>query len=642
MIYFILSTLKIMLYLLLIIITSVGSGSLLTKKINGITYFEKFSLSAGIGFIFISLFVFMLSALHLLYMKLLIILLILSVIIFIQPFSKLLKMLFSEIKSLKKELSPVSYFFIIGIILLLIIPFILALMPQTSWDAMVYHLQTPKVYLQNHGFVSMQYDLYANMPMNVQMIYMLGMSLGDDRLPALIHFTMAILLLLAIFGFAKRMYSTKSAILSVMLFLLSPSILSQLGFAYVDIAMAYFFFLFFILIYEYFYAGNKNTLILCGLLAGYIAGIKLTSGTFIAGIILLIFIKNIFVKKINFVCLIKDMFFISAIGLIIFSPWMIKSLYYTANPLYPMLYKYYGGMNLDANIVNQLTAWHLNIGMGRDAIHTITALWNVFFMSAESYSNFAGKVSPAILIFTLFAVISKPFKRERFDLFILTIALFYLWFLGSQQIRFLFPILTLFCVIGGSLFYNIENKFGKNNLNSEIIVLLITLPFVLIAFNYMTAYANVLVSKEYIFGKETKSQYLEKRFPLYDFFKKVEKITSESDKFIIVMENRGYYFDRKYYSDSSYEGPFFYNMAYDSKTNNQLKIKFQSIGVDYIICNLSHRESMNRDVQDNKIFTDENFKNIFLDGSKIVDDFLNKDCELLIKENDFALYKIKS
>ncbi|MEW5807304.1 MAG: hypothetical protein AB1756_08175 [Acidobacteriota bacterium] len=79
------------------------------------------------------------------------------------------------------------------IVCILVLLFFHALTPGIAWDDDVYHLNLPKLYLKNHGFLRIPYNIYSNWPMNFEMLYTLGMSVQDHVTSKLIHYGFGIL-----------------------------------------------------------------------------------------------------------------------------------------------------------------------------------------------------------------------------------------------------------------------------------------------------------------------------------------------------------------------------------------------------------------------------------------------------------------
>ncbi|MEE9118969.1 MAG: hypothetical protein V3U02_10310, partial [Calditrichia bacterium] len=101
---------------------------------------------------------------------------------------------------------------------------ILSYVPPVSKDALTHHLAVPKLYL-NHGGIyeipSLEFSYY---PMNIDLLYMIPLYLGNDILAKYIHFTFALLTGWLIFDYLKRRINNLSALFGALLFLSIPII----------------------------------------------------------------------------------------------------------------------------------------------------------------------------------------------------------------------------------------------------------------------------------------------------------------------------------------------------------------------------------------------------------------------------------
>ncbi|MBI4315303.1 MAG: hypothetical protein HY679_05160, partial [Chloroflexi bacterium] len=88
--------------------------------------------------------------------------------------------------------------------LMLGLAFVRALAPPTAWDALVYHLTGPKLYLQA-GRIQHDLDLmYLGFPQWGSMVFAWGMLLASPLLAQLFHWTFALLTLALLPGAANR------------------------------------------------------------------------------------------------------------------------------------------------------------------------------------------------------------------------------------------------------------------------------------------------------------------------------------------------------------------------------------------------------------------------------------------------------
>ena len=131
----------------------------------------------------------------------------------------------------------------IRVILLVLLVFlciaisILCCAPPVSKDALTHHLAVPKLYIE-HGSIyeipSMPASYY---PMNLDLLYLIPLYLGNDIVPKFIHFSFALLTAWLIFGHLKRRINTIYALLGVIFFISTPIIVKLSITVYVDLGL---------------------------------------------------------------------------------------------------------------------------------------------------------------------------------------------------------------------------------------------------------------------------------------------------------------------------------------------------------------------------------------------------------------------
>ena len=54
-----------------------------------------------------------------------------------------------------------------------------ALWPRVSWDANVYHLTVPRLYVEHGGFRRIPFNVYSNWPLNTELLFVVASLLRD-------------------------------------------------------------------------------------------------------------------------------------------------------------------------------------------------------------------------------------------------------------------------------------------------------------------------------------------------------------------------------------------------------------------------------------------------------------------------------
>ena len=136
-----------------------------------------------------------------------------------------------------------------GMAVLLFVIWVQASWPSIAWDADVYHLTVPRLYLEHGGFRRIPFNVYSNWPLNTQMLYSMALMISGSGLAKLLHFTFGFSILVTIYRIVKRESTAWAGWIGASLFLLNPVVLDEMRAAYVDLAFAFFFLLAFFFVH---------------------------------------------------------------------------------------------------------------------------------------------------------------------------------------------------------------------------------------------------------------------------------------------------------------------------------------------------------------------------------------------------------
>lgn len=217
---------------------------------------------------------------------------------------------------------------------------------MADWDSLAYHLAVPKIWLAAGQIQFVSYIHHSNFPFLVDNLYVWGELWGGQSGAKTFMIAYAIYGTFAIFGLARARYGQASGWWSAVAFATVPVVVWEAGTAYVDVAHALFgglgIWLAAGLIDDS--ESDPASWVLPALLLGGAVGSKYTAlqTVPILGTVLLAY------------CLLKragrpmDVVKMGLVALAIGSPWYIKNVVLTRNPVYPFFYSKSGGVNWDA------------------------------------------------------------------------------------------------------------------------------------------------------------------------------------------------------------------------------------------------------------------------------------------------------
>lgn len=515
--------------------------------------------------------------------------------------------------------------------ILLLPPLLEVFTPPYSWDALVYHLTVPRIYLEHQGFGYIPLNVYSNMPMNIDMLYLICLRFFDDVIAKMLHCALGLLLGLGMINFSRHyLRSWRPGAGATIILLTNPMVNYEYGVAFIDVGMAFFMFI-------AFYSALKSMtshesrarvdwLILSGLFCGFLTGAKYT-GIFSAFAILAVLLSGVIWKR-KLQSSYNTKTWVIAVVIIfwcvasLLSPWLIKNVVFTGNPLYPMFYSLFGGKDWSIYMSRQLIDWQHSIGQGRTIIDYFLLPIRIFTISKYDYKHFAGPMCPAILVAFGVSLLVCPREHRRWFWLLIVgfIGFFIPWSLGAQQVRFLIPAIPLLALASALFIAGAKKTTWQKNLILSVLVIILIFG---IYYNFPQFRMN-LKNLPMIFGKETRGEFLSSRVRSFRCFKYLEQVTDKNDTIVFLYENKGYYLRRPFLADGMYETSFFIDRAVTLGSTDRFAQWLRSAGIDYILVNEFTRKDIVAKTTQTGFFKDQSLNQRYLLGVKIVEEFIDK------------------
>ena len=466
----------------------------------------------------------------------------------------------------------------LGALILLVV----CLAPLTANDALVYHLNLPKIYAAHSGLAGLPYNVYANMPHYGEMLYAFFYCLGGETGAKLAYFLFVLGAALAVYAAARMLVGRKPALASACFFLVEPLILDHRTVANVDVLLAFFFLSAVVILVEAARAGaSRDRVAAVGLLAGFMLGVKYTAAgpcLALAALPLVAFTKRPTWKAVLVACL---------VAAAVLAPWLVKNQAVVGNPLYPLFHSTLGGANWDSTQEAQLVAWQRNMGPGRGPADWLLLPFNVGLRGKPEagYRLFDGTMTPVWLMLVPLVVLKRT--RETKALAAMAVATFIFWALVSQQMRFLIPCLAIAAVLAAVGLGALADRIGKRASGVITVVAAVAAVFSLAV---PDQYGRPVVSGvgdrlPVVLGLEDGRQYIERSIQSVAVFNEIHKKLPKREPVFMVWENRGYYLDNPYFADSFFEASRVMRLVAASADARQLGRKIESMGFKYVLVN---------------------------------------------------------
>lgn len=210
--------------------------------------------------------------------------------------------------------------------------FLFAALPSTARDELIYHLEIPKRLLAARGFFFFQDNIYAYFPQLAEMLMMFCLTVQGELLAKLIHPLYGMLLFAVLYGFSRRCLSRGFSFFAVLILASVPSVAATMAIAYVDLAFAVYALLALLALFQYFETRKLGWAAVAGMMSAGTLCIKYTGLHFTAILAVLAAAEHLQSRRPSFL---KALLLLTAIPVLIASPYFIRNILMTGWPLFP-------------------------------------------------------------------------------------------------------------------------------------------------------------------------------------------------------------------------------------------------------------------------------------------------------------------
>lgn len=443
---------------------------------------------------------------------------------------------------------------------------ILAWVPPISRDALIHHLQIPKLYLHHGGFYEIPDLIFSYYPMNLDLLYMGALYLGNDILPKYIHMAFGLATAFLLYGYLKCRLPLTYAYLGPLFFLSIPIIIKLSITVYVDLGLVFFTTAALLLLFEWLNKGYRaKHLILAGICCGLAVGTKYNGLVIV--FLLSLFIPVLYIRNTNKTvtgrAAVRASILFVLCALLAASPWLIRNSIWTGNPIYPLYDSVFNPSNNSAtNTTNSIQGVFSvrHVLYGEDIWQLLLLPVRIFFQGVDNDPRyFDGRLNPFLLILPLFAFLyqakqEKQIRMEKTTLLIFCILYFLFAFNTSAlRIRYLTPMIPFLVILAMYGLHNIQILTKQYIANRNIVLSIWLLPICLMfALNgtYLLNQFQTITPSRYISGQLTRDEYLIQFLPETKVMQYANTHLPASAKILcIFMGWRGYYLNNEHSFD---------------------------------------------------------------------------------------------
>ena len=325
-----------------------------------------------------------------------------------------------------------------------------ALAPEKEYDALWYHLNLPRLWLEAGRPVDLVEEYVSLYPLMWELVFGAGLVLGGAVAAKLLHFVCLPLLAGIVWLSARRYVSCAPAAAAAALVVTTPTMLWESGTAYVDLALA------------------LHAAVACYALARYAEQGELAWGALAAlqfggaaatkhlGVIVTILALTLYVVVMvrSDGCLGRAAGRALSIGLaaaLVPLPWYARSWMASGNPVFPDLFFLFGALppeRWDAVTERGLAGFKARFGYGRSVTDLLLLPWDVTVHGAR----FGGSIGPLFLVLIPAACFLRRPRRAVMLLAAAVIAYAAVWAspISSYQMRFLMPVVAPMALVAAA------------------------------------------------------------------------------------------------------------------------------------------------------------------------------------------------
>ncbi len=460
------------------------------------------------------------------------------------------------------------------LIVLVSIFIVLACTPPFSRDALIHHLQIPKLYLQHGSIYEIPELVFSYYPMNLDLLYMGALRLGSDILPKYIHMVFAFATALLLYRHLRRRLSSHYAWLGVLFFLSIPVIIKLSITVYVDLGLVFFSTAALLLLFRWLETKRLRDLLLAGISCGLGIGTKYNG--LLVLFILTFMVPILFIRsqkqreKVTAPAIKAAVLFCFA-ALLTASPWLIRNAVWTGNPVYPL----YNGLfqHSSSSPTEQADGGEEKISGGVRGVFATRyvlykeGIWQllllpvrIFFQGQDGDPRyFDGRLNPFLFLLPLLAFVRRPTERQiRLEQIALA-AFSLLYFLyafntGVLRIRYLVPMVPFLVILSMYGLRNLELLAEQYLKKPPLVTATCLLPIALLLMwngSYIWQQFQEVEPFSYITGRLSRDEYLTKQLPEYPVMQYANKHLPASAKVLCIFLGwKGYYLDRPHSFDS--------------------------------------------------------------------------------------------
>lgn len=422
--------------------------------------------------------------------------------------------------------------------------FVSALTPTTAGDALTYHLELPKRFLQAGGLTFTPDDDNNVYPLVAEMGFLWALAFHDTAAASLVHWGCGLLLMGATYVLARPHLGAGWARAAACITALTPGVNNQMTAPLNDVALALFAVLAVAAWLEARKSGSPRDFLLCGLMLGGAIGVKYTGLLFAAALgaaWLAAIVNDVGRRRQWLVGAVVTTFAVALVA----GLWYGRAAWYRGDPIYPFLTR-------QADVTGPAAFPEKKTPLGRGPTAVLSAPWSMT-MEPARFGGRGHQLGPLFLMFVPVAIACRSAAALSTPLWIAA-AYGVGCLVLRQNVRFLLPIVPILAVAVAAIWRDMRSwprapKWIAVAATFGIVLFLAAIPV-----------ARLRHTSTALLDRDTFATYLQRHEPTYAVAQWTnENLSAESR--ILSQEQRAFYFDAPVTRESLYRRRTQYHLA---------------------------------------------------------------------------------
>ncbi len=414
--------------------------------------------------------------------------------------------------------------------------FVSALAPPTAGDALYYHLDLPKVFLQEHALVYLPDHEKSTFPLLVEMWFLWALALDGPVAAQLIHWFTGLLWAAATVLLARPLVGHTWAYLAGAVVLLVPGVSLQMTAPLNDVGAALPTTLALVAWHKAACQRQSHRwYVLAGAMLGAGLGAKYTGLLFLTAFAAVVALR-IWQRQAERRVLLRGTFLAACALMLVAAPWYARAAWHRGNPVYPFFHQVVSSEGTDV-LPDKKTP------LGWDAVAVAMSPAHITLFP-ERFGGRGHQLGALFLCALPGLLIARPL-RGLGELLKLAAVYSVLWYALRQNVRFLLPIVPLLAI--GVVWTIVELRQWPRHPRTLAYVAVASLFVVGAVVPWRRAAGSAAVAT----GWESREAFLTHHEPTYRAAELANLLVGP-DSHILSQDYRGYYFKSRVTWDKQY------------------------------------------------------------------------------------------